>query len=705
MTTGRRLWIFRILAILILPVALLLLEAGLRIIDYGFPTELALKETIKGRETYTNNDKYAWRFFPPTIARTAYPFSFPVDKDDNAYRIFVLGGSAAAGTPDGAFSFGRILETMLTEKYDQIKFEVITLAMPAINSHVVLEIAKECADYQPDLFLVYLGNNEVVGPYGAGTVFTPISGNLALIRFGIAFKRTKIAQLYTNLIAYFRDDNNPQTWRGMSMFLENQVRASNPNLAEVYENFRENLEDIQNSAKDGGAKIIFSTVASNLKDSPPFASLHKKQLTDSQKAEWDKIYKQGINYEENSDYSKALDFYLKASLIDTEYADLHFRMGKCYERLGAYKKSIEHYSLARRFDTLRFRADNSINEIIRDLANQKKEQGVFLIDAEKEFSENSPNGMPGDSLFYEHVHMNFSGNYLLAKTFYEKIEEILPEWVREEKLSDTPLPRKDVCAEMLAYFDHEKQRFANLYLLKFQKEAPFTNQLYSRERIKQLRQQLMALSDNVKPAALKSLDPQYRSAIESNPLDWWLHWKYGEYLEQLGQNKAAIKKLQSVLEMVPNNYLAYGRIAGLHFKERDVNKAIEYYSKAIESYPIYTEAYLNLGIFHHGLKQYDKAVYYYKETIRLGLYLAETYNKLAVVLHEQGESKAAIEAFNEGITRVPNNFKLNYNFGVMLLQQKQHDAAMTAFRRALAIDPNSEKTKKILKSLELNLSR
>jgi len=41
-----------------------------------------------------------------------------------------------------------------------------------------LEIAKDCAHHQADLFILYLGNNEVVGPYGAGTVFTPLSSNL-----------------------------------------------------------------------------------------------------------------------------------------------------------------------------------------------------------------------------------------------------------------------------------------------------------------------------------------------------------------------------------------------------------------------------------------------------------------------------------------------------------------------------------------------
>ena len=36
--------------------------------------------------------------------------------------------------------------------------------MTAIDSHVTVEIARDCTAHQPDLFIVYLGNNEVVGP-------------------------------------------------------------------------------------------------------------------------------------------------------------------------------------------------------------------------------------------------------------------------------------------------------------------------------------------------------------------------------------------------------------------------------------------------------------------------------------------------------------------------------------------------------------
>jgi len=57
---------------------------------------------------------------------------------------------------------------MLRHQYPKTNFEVVVPAMPAINSHVVRVIAKSCARWQADLFILYVGNNEVVGPYGSG---------------------------------------------------------------------------------------------------------------------------------------------------------------------------------------------------------------------------------------------------------------------------------------------------------------------------------------------------------------------------------------------------------------------------------------------------------------------------------------------------------------------------------------------------------
>ena len=137
MITGWRLWLFRIIALTIIPVLLLLVELSLRIVGYGFPAAAIIKCEVDGKDAYCDNVKFGWRFFPRNIAREAEPFVFPAGKPSDTYRIFVLGASAAKGEPDPAFCFGRILRLMLQEEYPAVKFELVTTAMTAINSHVV----------------------------------------------------------------------------------------------------------------------------------------------------------------------------------------------------------------------------------------------------------------------------------------------------------------------------------------------------------------------------------------------------------------------------------------------------------------------------------------------------------------------------------------------------------------------------------------
>ncbi|MCP5050393.1 MAG: hypothetical protein GY940_24735, partial [bacterium] len=272
----RRVWLFRLLIFFVIPLLLVLLvEFGLRLAGYGYPTGATIKYSTNGTPSVVDNYRFSWRFFPHKMAREFDPFRFPARKADNAYRIFILGSSPAQGVPDGAYGFGRILEVMLRETYPGITFEVINTAITAINSHVVRDIATDCARHRPDLFIVYMGNNEIVGPYGPGTVFTPISSSLAAIRTGMAFKATKIGQLLSNIISGFgKKKETGGGWKGLEMFLGNQVAPDDPRLETVYSHYRRNLEELRQIALDAKSNIIFCTVANNLKDSPPFASMH-----------------------------------------------------------------------------------------------------------------------------------------------------------------------------------------------------------------------------------------------------------------------------------------------------------------------------------------------------------------------------------------------------------------------------------------------
>ena len=159
---SRRLWIFRLLTACLAPVLfLVLLEAGLRIIGYGFPASTFVKCEINGKPAWCSNNRFGLRFFPREIARGMLPFAVRAEKPANTYRIFILGESAAEGDPMPAFSFGRQLQVLLREQHPQVNFEVFTAAMTAINSHVIVKIAEDCARLKPDLFIWF--NSEKVG--------------------------------------------------------------------------------------------------------------------------------------------------------------------------------------------------------------------------------------------------------------------------------------------------------------------------------------------------------------------------------------------------------------------------------------------------------------------------------------------------------------------------------------------------------------
>ena len=695
--TGRRLWLFRIVALTIIPALLfLLMEITLRVVGYGFPTNIIIKHKVNTVPSYCNNTKFAWRFFPRNIARTTDPFVFPVSKSEDTYRIFVMGASAAAGTPDGAFSFGRILQMMLSQQYPDTNFEVVTLAMPAINSHVVLEIAGDCTRYQSDLFIIYLGNNEVVGPYGAGTVFSPLSSNLSLIRFGIALKATKLGQLITNLLESAGSTGVPEVWRGLEMFLEKQVRADNTNLGIVYRHFERNLRDIRRLACDSGINIIFCTVPGNLKDNPPFASLHRPDLTEAEKKNFDELYQQGVKYETDGDYAQAVEWFLKAAEIDGYYANVQFRMGRCYWAMGKYEKSKERYIQARRLDTLRFRADNQINEIIRNIACERAAEGVYLLDAVRTFDENSPHEIAGEELFLEHVHMNFKGNYLLAGAIFEKVEKILPERIKLNKADERPFPTEEECARLLAYTDWDLYKIYSKVLNEYIKQAPFTNQLYNDQRISQMEQEIKALEDSLSPDVLKEVEVQYRWAIQQTPSDSWLHLKYGELLEDLGNYDAAARQYRLVLDYMPYHFEAYAKLGLLFGKGGDLDAAIAHNLEAVRIYPFFVDAYFNLGLAYHVQGRLDKAVEHYSKAIRLKPDQAQAYNNLAAVLFQQDKVAEAMETYRNGLILVPDNLDLHYNLGILLEEQGQRDEALRELRAALKIDPNSTKVRKIL---------
>jgi tetratricopeptide (TPR) repeat protein len=471
---------------------LLLIELSLVLIGYGHPSDYFLTRTDDGKDYLQTNGKFRLQFFPSKVSLSQPETTISRDKDDSTVRIFVLGGSAAQGFPDPDFGFSPLLERILQIQYPILSFEVVNTAMIAINSHVVYEIAKSVSDQQGDIAILLMGNNEVVGPYGPGTVFQSFNKNIFMIRASLAVKRSRTGQLISNTVASFRPgDEKLPDWKGMETFIENRVRRDDVRLASVYKHFRKNMEDTIELLLDSGKTVVVSTVPVNLRDTAPFASMHDPDLGENDLERWESLYSEGINYADSGRCGQAIRNFREAEGIDASFADLHYRLAHCYRDINDLSAASERFRKARDFDSLRFRADGEINGLIREVAAGYAGQRVRLADLEQKFEAATHPDLPGQDLFYEHVHLNFAGHYLIAAGFAEIINRILPaKPVR-------PIPSGEQVADLVDYPDRQTWFVLNRIVDMLQ-YPPFSYEINQREQIQRIKSDMEALQSYLK---------------------------------------------------------------------------------------------------------------------------------------------------------------------------------------------------------------
>ena len=246
--------------------------------------------------------------------------------------------------------------------------------------------------------------------------------------------------------------------------------------------------------------------------------------------QFDGFFQHGVELEKAGDFNGAVDSYLSAAGIDDTYAELQFRMGRCLWNMGQFDKAREYYARAMEFDTLRFRADSSINRIIREVSADKTAQGVYFVDSADVFAQNSPENSPGYELFWEHVHLTFPGNYLLARTIFGCVDQILPDSVKKQKSTAAMVSEAD-CAKLMAYTDYDNFVLTKFNFDEFTRRTIFINQAYHDETVNFWRQKTEQIRVNViDPGEFKKVVEQYQAAIKLDSNDIYLRRRYAMFL-------------------------------------------------------------------------------------------------------------------------------------------------------------------------------
>lgn len=684
------------MTVLVMPVVLLLLlEGTLRVGGFGFSPKALISFDVGQEAWFHENPKFGWRFFPPRVSRSFEPLVCADDKPENLVRIVVLGASAAKGVPDSAYGFARILEVMLDEALSPMDAEVIVAAMPAINSHVALEIANDCKVLEPDAFVIYLGNNEVVGPYGAGTVFAPLSGNLPLIRANIALKGTRIGQLITRISTKLAPQSVPTVWQGLEMFADKRVRAESAAMQIVYAHFQQNLEDILATTRQTGAEVMLCTVGSNLRDCAPFASLHKEGLEKNQLAQWQVLFDSALSRQRAGQYEQAIDLYLQAMDIDHGYGDLHFSLAQCYAALGDSGMALDHYTQARDLDAIRIRADSRINNIIRATAREPSQTGIHLVDAEKALAQEARQGITGQAAFLEHVHMTFQGNHTVSRALFSQLYPLLT----HTDTVPTPLTVTE-CKARLAYTAWNHALIATDVVTEFLKRPPFTHQMNNDQQVAERMQELAALAPQDRPAQLNMARQVFEQAIAKRPNDMPLRWKYSELLDEgLQLRGLALKQYDHIQKTWPHCGEVYAKQAELRQNMGQLNRAIALNKKALRLSPYNPLYHYNLGLAYHRLNDKDAAMVHYARALALKPDFKQAINNSGAIYLEKGRYDDAMKLFRDGLSILPDDFNLHYNLGLVYRQTGRFKEARAEFEQALALDPQSEKAQQALSNM------
>ena len=721
--------LFRFAALVLLPLLLLGgLEAGLRLAGYGYRTGFFEKIRVGQQDVLVNNENFSLRFFPPQLARWPEPVSLAAKKPPGTYRIFVLGESAARGEPEPPFAASRYLEALLRERYPGAQFEVVNVAITAINSHVILPIARDCARHEGDLWILYLGNNEMVGPFGAATVFGAKAPPLGFVRLNLAIQQTRIGQLLVNAGRTLKGKNDNASWGGMKMFLGNQLRADDARKEQVYQNFQRNLHDIVALAFDAHAKVLLNTVAVNLRDCPPFASLARSNLPAADRAAFDKLFAEGCAAQGQGSFAGATEKFGQAATFDALFPELQFRLGESLLRLTNFAAARKHFQLACDDDALPFRADSRINGAISAEGKRWAAGQLTFFDSASALATNSPAGLCGRESFYEHVHFNFDGQFKLGRAWAAQVEKMLPPEI-SARAATNGWVTQEVCERRLGLTDWNRSAVIGNVMERLQR-PPFNGQNNQSARLAALQQEAGSLRGRMNSTTAAQAAEVYAQALQRAPEDHFLHQNFAEFLEAAGDLKSAAAQWRQVCDLLPANCLAFYQAGRLQSQLEQWPEAEAALRRAVTLRPRLAEGWFELGTVHlatekfaAALEDYERArelepgdatycayvgkalsklnrraeaVLRYREALELQPDLWEAHFALGDELVADNQIEAARSEYAEVVRLKPASALAHLNLGVMLARLGRFDEALQQFEETLRLEPKNQQAQEYL---------
>ncbi len=509
---------------------LLLLEIGLRIFNYGGNLDLFIGGP-EGYEEYLRcNPNVARRYFSvQSIIPTPPKKLFLKQKPPNGYRIFVLGESSTAGFPfENNASFPNILERSLSRAFPDRRIEVINVAMSAINSYALLDLVDEIFKQSPDALLIYTGHNEYYGALGVGSVQS-LGNSRWLITTYIKLRSIKIFILLRDFIGWLKIQFTTIFYKGSELdpsatlmegiVAEQTIPYGSPLYEAGKKQFEKNMDAILHKAAENGVPVVLSELVSNVRDQEPFIS-----VGDNEGHSAKSLYSFARRLEANDEFEKAKQYYVKAKDLDA----------------------------------LRFRAPEEFNVILKELAGK---YSVTLVPTLSYFENESPNGIIGSTLMMEHLHPNIKGYFLLAKAFYETMQDA--------RMIDNVWPPPCIEQERNQGITELDSVYGTLVIRQLKGGWPFQPKSLPNRFIQNFRP-----ANNVEEIAFRVLQGRNFS-LESG------HLALGEYYEKQGNFDKAFAEYNALITSIPTEMDFYRKAVTVLLSQKENEKASQLLHKSL----------------------------------------------------------------------------------------------------------------------------
>ncbi len=555
---------------------------------------------------------------------------FSAKKSKNAFRIFCIGGSTTYGHPyTDSTSFCGWLRAMLPKADPSRKWELINCGGVSYASYREALLMEELIQYEPDLFIILSGHNEFLEQrtYGelirmpeavrgadvllSGTrTYTVLKTGMDALR-----KKPSSASVSSNLLSAEVDTILDRTTGPQAYHRDDALRKS------IVEHFRFNMARMVDIARSAGADVMLVTPALNLRHCSPFKGEHRPGIAVGEISEWQKRVREGAERAQAGDWPRAAAVLEQAIRIDDRHANGHFLLASALWELKRFREARGAFIRALEEDVCPLRA---LPEIIRVAEEVAAERKVPLVDFVKLIESKSPQRVPGDEWFLDHVHPTIEGHRILALALIDKMTELGS--VRPSA-SWNEATREEIKRTVESSITKKEHGTALCTLAKVIAWAGKGGEAY---RI-----------------ALR--------ARELAPEDPAVQFEVGKNAAHVGKKDEALIALKEALSLRPNFVEAKLLTGTLLMDAGQPDEALRHAGEAVALRPTDPELHLNLGSLLSRAKRPEDAAASFREALRLEPNYAEAHNNLAWILKDEGKYSEALKHFQEAVRLRPGS--------------------------------------------------